>query len=79
MKKYDLINIKKEAIRYNSNEGPNFGNSDISLGKNLKKGVTYANGSCNFLSNNNLELTGGKGNNENFETKEFEVYKIILK
>ena len=36
MKKYDLINIKKEAIIYNSNGGPTFGNSDISLGKNLK-------------------------------------------
>ena len=43
----------------------------------MKKGITYANTNCNFLSNNNLELTGGKGNSETFETEEIEVFKII--
>ena len=43
----------------------------------MKKGETYANSACNFLSNENLELTGGKGNNETFEVEEFEVYKVI--
>ncbi len=76
MKKYDLIKKKEEAIRASS--GLNFGNSDIFLGINLKEGQTYANKNCNFLSNNNLELTGGKGESEHFETEEFEVYKIIL-
>ena len=43
----------------------------------MKKGGTYANQKCNFLSNNNLELTRGKGNDEEFETKQLEVYKVI--
>ena len=42
----------------------------------MKNGKTYANNTCNFLSNNNLELTGGKGNSENFEVEEFEFYKV---
>ena len=57
--------------------GPIFGNYDFSLNGNMKKGETYANSACNFLSNENLELTGGKGNNETFEVEEFEVYKVI--
>ena len=44
----------------------------------MKKGESYANSSCNFLSNNNLELTGGKGNYEIFGTEELEIYKVIL-
>ena len=76
MKKYDIINIKRDAIKCSS-YGPNFGDCDIKLNSNMIKGETFANGSCNYLSNNNLELTGGKGENENFETKEFEVYKVI--
>ena len=44
----------------------------------MKKGYTYANSSCNFLSNNNLELTGGKGESESFEVEDFEVYKVLL-
>ena len=43
----------------------------------MKLGETYANSSCNFLSNENLELTGGKGGYEKFETDELEVYKVI--
>ena len=39
--------------------------------------MTYANTSCNYLSNENLELTGGKGNDENFQAEEFEVYQVI--
>ena len=76
MKKYDLINKNEDAIR--ATNGLNFGNSDIYLSDNLKSGETYANTNCNFLSNNNLELTGGKGECEKFETEEFEVYKVIL-
>ena len=45
----------------------------------MKKGYCYANINCNFLSDKNLELTGGKGEYENFETKELEVYEVILK
>ena len=77
MKKYDLINTERKAIRYLKNFGPIFGDKDIALNDNMKKGITFANSNCNFLSNNNLELTGGKGNSECFETKDIEVFKII--
>ena len=76
MKKYDLINKNEFAIR--EGDGPWFGNCDIGLNNNMKEGQTYAKSNCNFLSNNNLELTGGKGENENFETKEFEVFSVIF-
>ena len=76
IKKYDLINTKKYAIHIT--EGPYFGANDLQLKSNMKNGISYANNNCNFLSNN-LELTGGKGEYENFETEELEVYKVILK
>ena len=75
MKKFDMINKTRRAI-YNS-EGPWFGDCDFGLQNNMKNGKTYANQTCNFLSNLNLELTGGKGNNEDFETEELEVYQVI--
>ena len=77
MKKYDLINKNNYAII--TSEGPNFGNCDLKIYLNMKNGISYANNNSHFLSNNNLELTGGKGESENFETEELEVYKIILK
>ena len=78
MKKYDMINKKKVSILLDGIKyGPTFGDYDFSLKENLKKGITYANEFCNYLSNNNLELTGGKGDNESFETEEFEVYQVI--
>ena len=77
MKKYDLINKSNFAIR--TSEGPYFGNSDLKIFSDMKNGISYANNNCNFLSNNNLELTGGKRESENFETEELEVYKVILK
>ena len=76
MKKYNLINNKKVAIVCRS-WGPSFGCDDFCLNKDMKKGSIYANEYCNFLSNNNLELTGGKGDYESFNTEEFEVYKVI--
>ena len=75
MKKFDMINKKEKAIC--NTEGPWFGDCDFGLKNNMKNGKTYANQTCNFLSNFNLELTGGKGNNEDFETEELEVYKVI--
>ena len=77
MKKYDIIKINDPAIRNSSSRGPYFGNCDFCLNENMKEGYTYANSDCNFLSNNDLELTGGKGEYESFEVKEFEVYKVI--
>ena len=73
-KKFDMINSTKNAIC--TNYGPWFGDCDFGLKSDMKKGETYANKSCNFLSNSNLELTNGKGENENFETEELEVYKV---
>ena len=76
-KKYDLLNGNKQAIYCSSNHGINFGCADLRVNQNLRDGTTYANSKCKFLSNQNLELTGGKGENENFEIEEFEVYKVI--
>jgi len=76
-KKYDMINPNKKAIQgFSEGYGPNFGDYDFGLHKNLKEGESYANESCNYLSKHNLDLTGGKGNNGSFKTEEFEVYQV---
>ena len=77
MKKYDLINKKNYAIR--TNERPYFGNCDLKINSNMKIGISFAKNNTHFLSDNNLELTGRKGESETFETEELEVYKVILK
>ena len=77
MKKYNIINKKEPAIRCHKNYGPYFGNCDFGLHKDLKEGEVYANSSCNFLSNNNLELVDKKGEKSSFNTKDFEVFKVI--
>ena len=76
-KRYDIINNNKKAIKCSRGYGPYFGGYDFGFQQNLKEGKTFANHNCNFLSNNNLDLTGGKGDNENFITEELEVYKVI--
>ena len=78
MKKYDLINSKKTAIECSKKYGPYFGGRDFSIESNMKEGQTYANSATNFIKNNNLELTGGKRNNESFITEEIEVFKVIF-
>ena len=75
MKKYDIINKEKYAIVCGG-DGPFFGNCDFKLNSNMNKGLTYAS-NTHFLSNNNLELTGGKGVNEKFDVQDFEVFKVI--
>ena len=75
MKKYDLINNQR-AI-FCDGRGPCFGDQDFDLGIDMKKGTSYAGKGSSFLSNNNLELTGGKGSSEYFETEEFEVFKVL--
>ena len=72
-----MINKSGNAIYCSRDNGPNFGSSDFGLRKNMLKGDTYSNTSSNFLSGNNLGLTGGIGEFEVFETNEIEVYKII--
>ena len=77
-KKYDMIKKGGYGIYYlKESYGPVFGGVDFGLYKNMKNGVTHANIGCNFLSNNNLELTGGKGDNEKFDVEEFEFYEIF--
>ena len=76
-KKYNMIKKDGYAIYCSKECGPSFGSADFRLNENMKIGASYANNICNFLSHNNLELTGGKGNDENFETDEFEVYLVI--
>ena len=56
--------------------GPCFGDQNFDLGFNMEKGVSQASESHSFLRNN-LELTGGKGHSEYFETEEFEVFKVL--
>ncbi len=74
-KKFDIINKNNYAIRCLGDEGPVFGNCDIKLGKDLRKIESYSDG--HYFSKNNLELTGEKGKYQDFETKEFEVFKVI--
>ena len=75
-KKYNMIKNNGLGIQCTS-YGPNFGNADFYLKEDLKIGQSFANSTCNFLRNNNLELTGGKGEYANFETEELEVYSVI--
>ena len=77
MKKFDMINAEKAAIYCNKNYGPNLGGRDFSIESNMKKGEIFANAYTNFISNNNLELIGEKGNNKDFDVEDFEVFKVI--
>ena len=77
MKKFHLLDKKKEAIYCEKDSGPCFGDSDFCLYENMKNGVTFANNSCNFLHDNNLELVGEKGESAKFQTEELEIYKLI--
>ena len=77
MKKFDIINKENYAIYCKDNSGPIFGHSDISLDFNLTFGKCSATKKSNYLSENNLELTGGRGEESFFETEEIEVYRVI--
>ena len=77
-KKYDMINKEGVAIINSPEYGPIFGQIDFALTKDMAKGESYADSCSNFLSIDNLELTGERGNLGNFETEEFEVYKVIF-
>ena len=76
-KKYDLKDLEKNAIKLDSNNGPNFGNGDIIVYQNMKEGKTYANDKSTFLSDNNLELIEQEGEQQSFNIKEIEIYKVI--
>ena len=49
---------------------------DFSIESNMKTAEAYANTGTNFLSNNNLELTGDKGDNISFDIEDFEIFKV---
>ena len=72
-----MIDNEKEAIYCAGEYGPIFGSSYFQIETNMKKGTTYANKFTNFLSNNNLELTGGKGNDETFDIEDVEVSNLL--
>ena len=75
-KKYDMIKKGGCGIYCTEEYGPIFA-YDFGLKEDMKKGDIYARKESNFLPKNNLELTGGKGEHENFEVEEFEVYKTF--
>ena len=77
MKKYKMINKEKDAIYCEEKYGPYFGGKDCFFESNMKKGITYANKSTNFIEKNNLELTGGRGEKESFNVEDFEVCEVI--
>ncbi len=70
MKKYKMINKEKDAIYCVGGKG-------FYIESNMKKGITYANKSTNFIEKNNLELTGGRGEKESFNVEDFEVFEVI--
>ena len=76
-KKYNMIDNKSKRAFYANLGGPNFGEVDFELGRDMKKGQTYSNNYSNFLKDNSLDLTGGKGDNAFFEVKELEIYKVL--
>jgi hypothetical protein len=76
MKKYDLLNKEDYAITCSINHGPNFGNWNFMVEEDMKQGKIFANENCTFIFNKVLELTGGKGEKDTFETKELEVFKV---
>ena len=71
-----MRDINKKAIKHSKENGPIFGAEDIQLKKNLREGMCYADGSCNFSSNNQIELLGDSGSSKSFVTKELEVFKV---
>ena len=87
LKQYNMFNTGKEVISCRENYGPTFGNTsnsydfsyyDINFGKDLLKGSIGAGSNSSFFVTGNLELTGGKGYNEPFDTKEIEIFKVII-
>ena len=76
-KKYDLTNKEEIAIKLNSDNGPNFGNGDIVIYQNMKEGKSYSNEKSTFFKDNNLELIDKKGENQNFDIKENEIYQVF--
>ena len=79
MKKFDKINKEKADIYCCSKNGPYLGGyygRDFSIETDMKIGTSFANKYAVFLSNNNLDLTGGKGEKETFDIEDFEVFKV---
>ena len=73
MKKYDLINPKKNRAIYNWEKyGPNFGNGNIRLNSDLNLGESYTNKNGSFINDNTKFI-----DKDSFETNELEVFQVI--
>ena len=78
-KKYDMLDVKKNAICCGSFVGPVFGHDDLGFRKNMKEGfVSAKNTKCNFFTNKNLEIIEENGDKKYFKTKELEVYQLTF-
>ena len=77
MKIFNMKNKSTYAIRSRPYQGPVFGDCDFKIKEDMKCGETFANDSCNYLSNFDLELIGEKGGHKDFETEELEVFKVL--
>ena len=68
--------VERSAIKC-TEEGPIFGDWDFGLHSPMNDGETYANKTCNFFSDNNLELIEKKAEHKHFDADECELFKII--
>ena len=76
MKKYEMMDNGRTAIYSNEKYGPTFGYKAICLSDNLTKGKINSS-YTNFFEGNNLELIESHTNEENFNTSDIEVFKVI--
>ena len=81
--KYDLFKDKKDkkvrAITCNSEEGPNFGNSDFVIFEPMIKGKVCSYENCSFFNDKNKSTLLGENKNEidsEFETNEIEIFQV---
>ena len=73
IKQYNLKN-KSIAIKCLSNSGPIFGNNDLIVDQDMKKGKINNNENSSF---DNLKELFGEKEEESFNIKEIEMYTII--
>ena len=76
-KKYKSINENSNGIFCYDIYGPNFGGCYFWLKQNMKKGEFNSNKDNNLFCNDNSKTKGKDGEYENFDTEDFEVYKVI--
>ena len=68
-----ILLIQKKRAIYNWEEyGPNFGNGNIRLQKNLNYGNSFTNKNGSFINDNTKFIE-----KDSFETNELEVFQVI--